>query len=91
MMLFIAPSTVDMAKAVRDYHPSPKSRLTRDPKGEGTYSASGIYGDATLATWQKGEIVVRALVDGILKEIQELTSSTAPSLASAVRHIVGTR
>jgi len=35
--------------------------------------------------------VLRALVDGILKEIQELTSSTAPSLASAVRHIVGTR
>ena len=79
IMLFIAPSTVDMTKAVKDYHPSPKNRLTRDPNGEGTYSASGIYGDATLATRQKGEIVVRALVEGILKEIQELTKSTAPS------------
>jgi creatinine amidohydrolase len=87
MMLFIAPSTVDMTKAVKDYHPSPKSRLTRDPNGEGMYSASGVYGDATLATWQKGEVVVRALVDGILKEIQELTSSTAPSLGGPSHNV----
>jgi creatinine amidohydrolase len=79
MMLFIAPSAVDMTKAVKDCHPSPSSRLTRDPNGEGTYSVSGIYGNATLATWQKGEIVVRTLVEGILKEIQELASGTAPS------------
>ena len=75
MMLLIAPSTVDMRKAVKDYHPSPKGGLTRDPKGEGVYSPSGIYGDATLATRHKGEIVVRAVVDGILKEIEELRSS----------------
>ena len=77
MMLFIAPSTVDMSKAVKDYHPSPEGRrLTRDPKGEGVYSASGIYGDATLATSHKGEIVVRTVVDGILKEIEELRSDS---------------
>jgi creatinine amidohydrolase len=70
MMLFIAPASVDMNEAVEDYHPSAKGGLTRNPKGEGSYSASGIYGDATLATRQKGEIVVRAIVDGILKEIQ---------------------
>src|SRR5271165_704080 len=70
MMLFIAPASVDMSEAVEDYHPSAKGGLTRNPKGEGSYSASGIFGDATLATRQKGEIVVRAIVDGILKEIQ---------------------
>ena len=75
MMLFIAPSTVDMSKAVKDFHPSPKGGLTRDPKAEGAYSTSGIYGDATLATRQKGEIVVQARVAGILKEIQELRDS----------------
>jgi creatinine amidohydrolase len=75
MMLFIAPSTVDMSKAIKDYHPSAKGGLTRDPKGDGSYSVSGIYGDATLATRQKGEIVVRAIVDGLLKEIEELRSS----------------
>jgi creatinine amidohydrolase len=74
MMLFIAPSTVDISKAMKDYHPSLKGRLTRDPQGEGAYSASGIYGDATLATPQKGEVVVRAMLDGILKEIEELRS-----------------
>jgi creatinine amidohydrolase len=72
MMLFIAPSTVDMKKAVKDYHPSPKGGLTRNPNGEGAYSASGVYGDATLATREKGEILVRATVEGILKEIEEL-------------------
>lgn len=70
MLLFIAPETVDMKKAVKDYHPSPKGGLTRDPHGEGAYSASGIYGDATLATRKKGEIMVHAMVDGILKEIE---------------------
>jgi creatinine amidohydrolase len=71
MMLFIAPSTVDMSKAVKDFHPSPVGGLTRNPRGEGAYSASGIYGDATLATREKGELLVRAAVAGILKEIEE--------------------
>jgi creatinine amidohydrolase len=74
MMLFIAPASVDMSRALRDYHPSAKGGLTRNPGGEGSYSASGIYGDATLATRQKGEIVVLAIVAGILKEIQDFQS-----------------
>jgi creatinine amidohydrolase len=75
MMLFIAPETVDMSKAVKDYHPSPTGGLTRSPTGEGSYSASGIYGDATLATRRKGEIVARAIVRGMLDEIEKLRSS----------------
>jgi creatinine amidohydrolase len=71
MMLFIAPETVDMRKAVKDYHPGP-SPLTRDPKGPGTYSASGIYGDATLATRAKGEKLVAAITAFILSEINDL-------------------
>ena len=74
MMLYIAPETVDMKKAVKDYHPSGKSGLTRNPNGEGAYSASGIYGDATLATRQKGEIMINAMLDGIVKEIEALRS-----------------
>jgi creatinine amidohydrolase len=72
MMLFIAPSTVDMSKAIKDYQPSAKGGLTRDPNGDGSYSASGIFGDPTLATRQKGEIVVRAIANGMLQEIEEL-------------------
>ena len=74
MMLFIAPETVEMGKAVKDYHPG-QGALTRDPKGPGVYSASGIYGDATLATQAKGEKLVRALVASILLEINELKSA----------------
>jgi creatinine amidohydrolase len=75
IMLFIAPATVDMSRAIRDYHPSSKPGLTRDPAGHGSFSASGIYGDATLATRQKGEIIVRAIVDGMRKEIETLSRS----------------
>jgi creatinine amidohydrolase len=75
MMLYIAPKTVDMKKAAKDYHPSNERGLTRDPKGRGVYSATGIFGDATLATRAKGEQITKALVAGILKEIEELRAS----------------
>jgi creatinine amidohydrolase len=74
MMLFIAPETVEMGAAVKDYHPSATGGLTRSPSGEGSYSASGIYGDPTLATLRKGKIVVEAVIQGILQEIEELQS-----------------
>jgi creatinine amidohydrolase len=78
MMLFIAPSSVDMKKAVKDYHPSDKGGLSRDPNGPGDYSASGVFGDATLATRKKGEILVHSMVEGILKDIDQLRASPIP-------------
>lgn len=77
MMLYMAPATVDMKKAVKDYHPSNERGLTRNPQGKGSYSATGIFGDATLATRAKGERITRALVEGILKEIEELRQTAA--------------
>ena len=44
MMLYIDPQSVDMSKAVKDYHPG-TSPFTRDPAGKGLYSASGVFGD----------------------------------------------
>lgn len=75
MMLVIAPETVDMKKAVKDYHPSGKGGLSRDPNGPGDYSASGVFGDPTLATREKGEILLRGLVAGILKDIEDLRAA----------------
>jgi creatinine amidohydrolase len=73
MMLYIAPQSVDMSKAVKDYHADKGGRgLTRDPNGEGVYSPTGVWGDATLATREKGRIVTEALVKAILGEIEEL-------------------
>ncbi|MEA2339574.1 MAG: creatinine amidohydrolase, partial [Thermoanaerobaculia bacterium] len=77
MMLYIAPESVDMKKAVKDYHPS-NGPLTRDPNGKGTYSASGVWGDATLATREKGRIVTEALVTSILAEVEQLRSAALP-------------
>lgn len=76
MMLYMAPGTVDMRKAAKDYHPSADRWLTRNPQGRGIYSATGIYGDATLATKAKGERITKALVAGILNEIEELRQTT---------------
>ncbi len=79
MMLYIAPGSVDMKKAVKDYHPG-KGRLTRDPNNkEATYSATGIWGDATLATRAKGKIIIDTLVAGILKDLAELKASNPPA------------
>jgi len=79
MMLYIAPDTVEMSKAVRDYHAeSSAGGLTRDPKGRGVYSPSGTWGDATLATRDKGKAVVEALVAAILGEIEDLARSPIP-------------
>ncbi|MGD8537335.1 MAG: creatininase family protein [Candidatus Aminicenantes bacterium] len=73
MMLYIAPETVDMSKAVRDYDARPNRRgLTRDPEGSGHYSPTGIWGDPTLATRKKGEVIVETTVKEIIKEVQAL-------------------
>lgn len=79
MMLYMAPTTVDMKKAVKDYHPeNGRGGLTRNPNGAGVYSPTGIWGDPTLATLAKGRKITEALVSGILQEIEELRSAALP-------------
>jgi len=78
MMLYIDPSLVDMRKAVKDYHPSGTGGLTRDPSGKGTYSPTGIWGDPTLATRDKGRTVVEAMVEGMVADVMALAAAPAP-------------
>lgn len=78
MMLYMAPHTVDMSKAVRDYAPKTKPGFSRTPDGPGHYSASGVWGDATLATREKGERVVEHMVAGVLAEIEALRAAPLP-------------
>ncbi|HEY2431785.1 MAG TPA: creatininase family protein [Vicinamibacterales bacterium] len=66
MMLFIDPSVVDLGKATREY-PGRRAR-----------SASGTFGDATLASAQKGEALVNALVAGMLADIETVRSAPLP-------------
>lgn len=77
-ILYMAPERVDMTKAVRDDSPRGEGGLTRNPNGRGTYSASGVWGDATLATREKGRAIVEASVEGILKEIEALRARPLP-------------
>jgi creatinine amidohydrolase len=72
LMLHLAPDRVDMSKAVRDFHPDRPGGLTRDPNGQGTYSPTGIWGDPTLATREKGERVAEAFVRALVAEIASL-------------------
>lgn len=81
-MLYIDPASVNMKKAVKDYtaRPTNSKGLTRDPqaaaRGEGTYSATGSWGDPTLATREKGRIVTEATFAAILRQIEKLRGET---------------
>jgi creatinine amidohydrolase len=77
MMLYIAPGLVDMSKAVKDFDPRPgRKGLTRDPDGAGNYSPTGIWGDPTLATRDKGRIIVEATVAEIVRQVRRLAGRT---------------
>jgi creatinine amidohydrolase len=77
MMLYIAPESVQMKKATRDFNPKRPGGLSRDPKGNGTYSPTGAWGDPTLATREKGQAVVESLLTAILEDINDLRRASA--------------
>jgi creatinine amidohydrolase len=82
MLLYIDPSLVDMSKAVKDCAPHEPGGLTRDPDKQGTYSPTGVWGDATLATSGKGERLCEAFVRIVLLEIEDTRASPLPTSTS---------
>ena len=65
-----------MSKAVKDYDPSGGRGLTRDPDNIGPkYSPTGIFGDPTLATVEKGSVAEEARVRFIVEELRSLIDS----------------
>jgi creatinine amidohydrolase len=70
-MLHIDPHCVDMSKAAKDYHPG-SGPLTPHAGEPGVYSPTGIYGDATLATAEKGRIIVEATVADLVRDVAGL-------------------
>lgn len=79
MMLYIAPSTVNMGAAVKDFAPKRRAGFSRTPDGPGHYSRTGIWGDPTLASRDKGEQYVEAMVEGILADLSDLRAATPPA------------
>ena len=70
LMLHIAPRVVDMSQAVDDGAEG-EGRLTRS-RGRGTWSASGVFGQATLASAEKGRLIAEALVRQSIADIEDL-------------------
>jgi hypothetical protein len=93
MMLVIAPKSVNMTKAAKDISPSKGTGgLTRDPNGEGVYSRTGIFGDATLATREKGALVLDSLMAHVQQDVQNLRRTSlpqAPLLTEAQQRYAG--
>jgi creatinine amidohydrolase len=79
MMLFVDPSRVDMRKAVREYGTG-TGAFTRVKDGPGIYSASGVLGDPTLATREKGQGFVDAVVAAALEDIEAIRTAPLPAI-----------
>lgn len=81
MLLYMAPHLVDMARAQRDYHPG-AGGLTRDSlvavRDGKVFSRTGIFGDATLATREKGRRYVEAHVRDVIEDIDALRHLPIP-------------
>lgn len=87
IMLYIAPRLVDKTKADKDYGTQKGSGYwpTRNPNPDSEvytiYNPSGTYGDATLATREKGKFFVETLLTSIGKDIEDLKSTELLKLA----------
>src|SRR6266571_3560577 len=79
LMLALAPHLVDMARA----EPSPAigheapGPLTPSDVNSPNYSRSGSYGDPTLATSAKGEILLAAMLDDLREQVAAFVADDA--------------
>jgi len=74
MMLHLAPERVDMSLAVDEAHErQPGERFVRTHDDEGTLSESGVWGEPTRATAEKGARLVAAVVDACVRDIDALS------------------
>ena len=79
MILYMDPPSVRMERAVADGGGSASGPLRRDRAQGGHYAPSGVFGDATLATWQKGERIVEQAVGDLLAGIDALAAAPVPA------------
>jgi creatinine amidohydrolase len=84
MLLYIDPAAVDMRRAVKEFTASTGSLLlTRRRGAPGIFSESGVWGDPTRATRDKGRIVVDGIVSAVLGDVERLRHTTPPAPSSA--------
>ena len=75
LMLAIAPDIVHLDKARPDFHGNASGPLqrTRNEDKPGVYSPTGSWGDPTKALAEKGHQLLDALLEGIVKDIQNIS------------------
>jgi creatinine amidohydrolase len=84
LMLAIAPSLVDMSRAEASPPLTQEvpGRLSPTDAGSPNYSRSGSFGDPTLATVAKGEILLKAMLDDLNEQastfLAKLTAAAGP-------------
>ncbi|MGV3466567.1 MAG: creatininase family protein [Heyndrickxia sp.] len=70
LMLALKPELVNMDKAVKEY-PEKPNLYGKSSISLGNLSKSGVYGDATLATKEKGEKMVEVFVEKMASLLSE--------------------
>lgn len=73
LMLEAQPDLVDMTRAVREY-PAYSETYTYGAEQLGTLSESGVFGDPTLATREKGRVLFDRFVDEAAAIVDALRS-----------------
>lgn len=79
LMLAIAPEVVDMSQASAAYYDNATGRLSPVEQPGVTFSASGVWGDARLASQDKGVKIVEWLRTCLLADIDRLRQATPPA------------
>jgi amidase len=79
MILYMDPPSVRMERAVADGGGEAAGPLRRERTQGGHYAPSGVFGDATLASWQKGERIVEQAVTDLLAGIDALARAPVPA------------
>lgn len=72
IMLAIDPDAVNMQKATKDMERKVAGPLQRENPRQANYCPSGIIGDATGATAEKGKMLLNAIVTDIVNDIRSI-------------------
>jgi creatinine amidohydrolase len=81
LMLVLAPELVEMsrAEASPDVKYKVAGRLTPSDATSPNYSRSGSYGDPTLATRAKGEVLLAAMLDDLAEQVTAFLAGCDPA------------
>jgi len=87
LSLYLNPGEVDMTKAIDEIPVSPKTfftfreeSLSKSPVSYGLpmtdqCTKSGIFGHATMASAEKGKIIIEEMIDNLVKVVRDLEES----------------